>query len=82
MQTLLTNKTVSMTELREPAKVFNQAGNQPVAVMNRNQVVGYFVPVAAVEKLQFEAASAADVQATLARRRPAIAPVLKYLEDK
>lgn len=82
MQTLLAHKTVSMTELREPAKVFSQAGNQPVAVMNRNQVVGYFVPVAAVEKIQFEPASGTELEAVLARRRPAIAATLKYLEDK
>jgi antitoxin StbD len=82
MQTILTHKTVSMTELREPAKVLSQAGDQPVAVMNRNQVVGYFVPVAAVEKIEFEAATSSEVERVLARRRPAIAATLKYLEDK
>jgi antitoxin StbD len=80
MQTLLARKTVSITQLREPAKIFKQAGDKPVAIMNRNQVVGYFVPVAAVEKIQFEAT--ADIQATLARRRPFINATLKYLEDK
>jgi hypothetical protein len=82
MQTLLAHKTVSMTELREPAKVFSQAGGKAVAIMNRNQVVGYFVPTAAVEKIQFEAATLADVEATLTQRRPFIGGVLKYLEDK
>jgi len=80
MQTLLAHKVVSMTQLREPAKIFKQAGNKPVAIMNRNQVVGYFVPVTAVEKIQFEATT--DIQATLTRRRPFINATLKYLEDK
>lgn len=82
MQTLLAHKTISMTELREPAKVLSQAGGKAVAVMNRNQVVGYFVPTAAVDKIQFEAARSEDVEAILARRQSAIKGVLKYLEDK
>jgi len=82
MQTLLAQKMVSMTELREPAKVFSQASGKPIAIMNRNQVVGYFVPVSAVDKIQFEAATDEEVQATLARRRSTISGTLKYLEDK
>ena len=55
METLLTNKTVSVTELREPRKVIDKAGSKPVAVLNRSNVVGYFVPASAVEKLDFSA---------------------------
>ena len=40
METLLTNKTVSVTELREPRKVIDKAGSQPVAVLNRSNVGG------------------------------------------
>ena len=43
METLLTNKTISVTELREPRKVIDKAGSQPVAILNRSNVVGYFV---------------------------------------
>ncbi len=48
MENLLTNKTASMTELRDPKKVVEKAGDKPVAILNRNQLEGYFVPAAAV----------------------------------
>lgn len=82
MQTLLARKSVSMTELREPAKVFAQAGDQPVAIMNRNQVVGYFIPVDAIDSSDPENVTAQQLSAILQRRRPAVEKVLQYLEDK
>ena len=82
MQAILARKTVSMTELREPAKVIAQAGNQPVAIMNRNQVVGYFVPTAAIDPDRITVTSDEELTAILKKRRPAIAATLKYLEDK
>ncbi len=82
MQNLLTHKTVSMTELRDPAKVIEKAGASPVAVLNRNKVVGYFVPSAAVEKVSFEPAPEGAVLAALASVREEVAPVLDYLKDK
>lgn len=82
MQTLLARKSVSMTELREPAKVFAQAGEQPVAIMNRNQVVGYFVPSSAVTLPAMENVSSEELKAILQKRRPAIDNILTYLEDK
>ncbi|TQV84242.1 prevent-host-death family protein [Exilibacterium tricleocarpae] len=82
MQSLLTNKTASITEFRDPSKVIDSAGGEPVAVLNRNRVVGYFVPVEAVEKLSFESTGAGEAKATIKKRKPAIASVLKYLEDK
>lgn len=48
MQKILTKKTVSLTDLRDPKKVLEFAGDEPVAVMNRNKVVGYFIPVSAI----------------------------------
>ena len=63
METLLTNKTVSVTELREPRKVIDKAGSQPVAVLNRSNVVRYFVPGSTVEKLYFSACEADEVLA-------------------
>jgi antitoxin StbD len=82
MQSLIAHKTASLTELRDPAKVISQAGSSPVAVMNRNKCVGYFVPVEAVEKLSFEAASLDDVKAAMTKRKAATQPVLTYLQDK
>ena len=82
MQAILARKTVSMTELREPAKVIAQAGNQPVAIMNRNQVVGYFVPTAAIESDSITTVTDDELTTILTKRRPAIAATLKYLEDK
>jgi hypothetical protein len=82
METLLTNKSASLTELREAGKVLEQAGNTPVAILNRNTVVAYLVPVSAVSTTLTSNASDADLKAALTRRRSAIAPTLKYLEDK
>ena len=65
METLLTNKTISVTELREPRKVIDKAGSQPVAILNRSNVVGYFVPASAVEKLDFSACATDEVMAVL-----------------
>ena len=82
MQHLLTKNTASLTELRDPKKVLDQAGDKPVAILNRNQLAGYFVPVAAVEKVHFDVADANDVMAALKKRKAALAPTLDYLKDK
>ena len=82
MQTLLTNKTVSLTEMRNPGKIIADAGNKPVAILNRNKVEGYFVPVSAVDKISFESASSDAVAAVLAKRKAPLAPIVKYLQDK
>ncbi|WP_026154749.1 prevent-host-death family protein [Thiolinea disciformis] len=82
MQTLLTTKTISMTELREPAKVFSQAGDTPIAILNRNQVVGYFVPISAVETVQTRPASLDAVKQAFSSQKHRLAPALHYLRDK
>ncbi len=82
METLITNKTASLTELRDPGAVIRKAGGKPVAVLNRNKLVGYFVPVAAVEKVSFEAASHAEVLSAMDKRKAALTPTLDYLKDK
>lgn len=82
MERLLTHKTVSLTELRDPAKVLEKAGSSPVAVLNRNKVVGYFVPNSAVERLEFEPATEAEVLSALSQAKPEMQPVLAYLRDK
>lgn len=46
LQNIKATKTASLTDLRDPMKVIEAAGDEPVAIMNRNVVVGYFVPEA------------------------------------
>jgi antitoxin StbD len=82
MEHLLTHKTVSLTELRDPAKVLEKAGSTPVAVLNRNKVVGYFVPQSVVEPLEFEAATTEEVLGAIQKSWDEMQPVLNYLKDK
>ena len=82
MHNLLTNKTASLTELRNPKKVIDQAGGKPVAIMNRDRLEGYFVPAAAVEKLSFEKSSPGDAVATFKQRRDKLQSTFDYLKDK
>ena len=82
MQSLLTNKTASLTELRNPKKVIEQAGGKPVAILNRDRLEGYFVPASAVEKLSYEAAGSGEAIATFKKRKRKLAKTLDYLKDK
>lgn len=82
MENLLTNKTASLTELRDPKKVIENAGDQPVAILNRNQLEGYFVPASAVGKIEFSPAVAGHTAAMLKERRAKLEGVLDYLKDK
>lgn len=82
MENLLTNKTASMTELRDAKKVIKKAGDKPVAILNRNQLEGYFVPAAAVEKIAFSPAEKGAVAKLLRKRRSKLQPTLDYLKDK
>lgn len=82
MQKILTHKTVSLTELRDPAKVLANAGDSPVAVLNRNKVVGYFVPSSVVDGVSFEQADSDEVKKLLLDTQDTDQPVLDYLQDK
>ena len=82
MESLLTKLTASLTELREPNKVIAKAGNQPVAILNRNEAIGYFVLKSAVESIEIVAASNDQVKAFLENKLPQIDHVLDYLKDK
>ncbi len=82
MQKILAHKTVSMTELRDPGKVLANAGDAPVAVLNRNKVVGYFVPNSVVENVSFEDADSDEVQRTAAASVTRHRAILDYLKDK
>ena len=82
MENLLTNKTASLTELRDPKKVIENAGDQPVAILNRNQLEGYFVPASAVEKIAFTPSESGQALAALKRRHTKLKGTLDYLKDK
>lgn len=82
MEKMLTNKTVSLTELRDPAKVIANAGDTPVAILNRNKVVGYFVPKSAVSQESLEMADHEEVLKILEETAEQRQPILDYLKDK
>jgi hypothetical protein len=82
MQNLLTNKTASLTELRNPKKVIRQAGGKPVAILNRDHLEGYFVPASAVEKLNFESTEPGEVATEFKNRKKQLSATLDYLKDK
>ena len=44
MTKLLTKHIATMTEMREPHKVLERSGGEPVAVLRNSALVGYFVP--------------------------------------
>ena len=82
MQKILTHQSASVTELREPNKVIEQAGDEPVAIMNRNTVVGYFVPASKVDAVDVQLASSEGVKKALKKRKKVMKPVNTYLRDK
>ena len=71
-----------MTELREPQKVFDRAGGQPVAILKNSQLVGYLVPAGAVGTAEHQVATMEEALASLARTKAQVQPVLDYLKDK
>ncbi len=83
MATLLTNKIASMTEMREPHKVLERSGGQPVAILKNSALVGYFVPASAVTgQEEIEVASLDEVRQSLVARKQVTEPVREYLRDK
>ena len=82
MEDLLTNKTASLTEFRDPKSVIKEAGGKPVAILNRNKLEGYFVPASAVHKISFESAEPGEVEAAMAELKVKFKPIFDYLKDK
>ena len=82
MTTLLTKHIASMTEMREPHKVLEKSGGEPVAVLKNSALVGYFVPAEAISSKMHRAASMDEIKASLESRSPITQPVLDYLKDK
>lgn len=82
MQKLLTKNTVSLTDLRNPMKVIKEAGNQPVAILNRNKLLGYFVPQEATTINSYTYLSKEAFDQLLKENWGTLEPVLAYLKDK
>ena len=82
MKRLYTNQICTMTELREPQKVFDRAGGKPVAVMKNSRCVGYLVPEDAVADQEPRYATMDEVMNSIEKRREVNQPVLDYLKDK
>ncbi|WP_434619643.1 hypothetical protein [Tabrizicola sp. M-4] len=82
MTRLATPNICTMTELREPQKVFDRANGQPVAILKNSALVGYLVPAEAVDQGDHRVATLEEVMESLNRRREINQPVLDYLRDK
>ena len=82
MENLLTNKTASLTEFRDPKGVIKKAGGKPVAILNRNKLEGYFVPASAVHKISFKPADSDEVDRVIEESIARNQPILDYLKDK
>ncbi|MAM63059.1 hypothetical protein [Maritimibacter sp. UBA3975] len=76
-------KTVcTMTELREPQKVFDRAGGEPVAIFKNSKIVGYLVPESMVQDDEPRHATMDEVMEAIRSRKAVNQPVLDYLKDK
>jgi antitoxin StbD len=82
MTKLLTPHIATMTEMREPHKVLERSGGNPVAVLKNSALVGYFVPAEAVQETESRVATRDEVLGSLKRRKDVNQPVLDYLKDK
>jgi antitoxin StbD len=82
MTRLATPNICTMTELREPQKVFDRANGQPVAILKNSALVGYLVPAEAVDQAEHRVATLEEVMEVLNSRREINQPVLDYLRDK
>ncbi len=82
MQKILATKTASLTDLRDPMKVIESAGDSTVAIMNRGEVIGYFVPESQVSKVGYRHATKEEVAGAMKEIKEKTQPVLEYLKDK
>lgn len=83
MTRLATPQIATMTELREPQKVLDRAGGQPIAILKNSTLIGYFVPAEAMpDPGDNRALTRDELNTILKRTREAAQPVLDYLKDK
>ena len=81
MTRLATPNICTMTELREPQKVLDRANGQPVAILKNSALVGYLVPVEAVDQTEHRLATLDEVMDSLNRRSDINQPVLDILRN-
>lgn len=65
MTKLLTPHIATMTEMREPHKVLERSGGNPVAVLKNSALVGYFIPAEAVQETESRIATRDEVLGSL-----------------
>ncbi|MHC8322972.1 type II toxin-antitoxin system Phd/YefM family antitoxin [Pseudomonas sp. GB2N2] len=69
MEQLLASRSVSITELkRSPSTVIEQAGSEPVAVLNHNRPAAYLLPQATYQRL-LDRLQAAEIREAIAASR-------------
>lgn len=84
MEHLLASRSVSITELkRSPSTVIEQAGSEPVAILNHNRPAAYLLPQAAYQQL-LDRLHAAEIRDAITVNgidpRPAIAGDIVFAE--
>lgn len=82
MTRLATRNICTMTELREPQKVFDRANGEPVAILKNSQLVGYLVPAEAMPDHTTRPATMDEVMAHVHATQAEVQPILDYLRDK
>ena len=82
MAKLLTHHIASITELREPQKVLDAAGGEPVAILKNSKLVGYFVPREALEDVDTHRATSDQIATAFESRLEVTQPIYDYLRDK
>lgn len=81
MEHLLTH-TASLAELKTPEKVLAKAGNEPVAILSRNEVVAYLVPIGAVADITTAPLGKEKLRSYIKNDLPKIDHVIEFLKDK
>jgi antitoxin StbD len=83
MGTLLTRQIATITELREPRKLLDRAGDNPLALRKNSQPVACVVPVERLEEApEHHPATREELQSALGRTPERAQPVCDYLQDK
>ena len=72
-------KKISLAELQDPETALAKSGGNPVAVLHRGRIIGYFIPKTAVEKPTFEYMDSAELDRILEENEDKHQPVLDYL---
>ena len=82
MSRLLTHRIATMTEMREPHKVLETAGKNPVAIMRNSKCVGYFVPAEVVDDIEISFVDPSLLNTLISETKEVDREVLDYLKDK